>query len=205
MLNWMENCPQGLSSMQRTIGKWGKLGGRKVVFLRTHSNYLSSAKWSSLKAYIEVILFRQRRLYLEDLEGWKGRGKCCNYITVSKEKKTPAFLSFWLKRFLLTAVTPCRFRMPSTEKEYKLGDKHSNFSKKLSRTFQWLQTTKADFLLTSRLLQVQEAAQNSAWRLAQCVSTNPQCMWEKYTGLMQEAALIRFHHVMDITIVRFIS
>jgi hypothetical protein len=50
---------------QRTKGSWRKLGAREVILPREgHTNWLSSAKWSALKTYIQLALYGINRIYL---------------------------------------------------------------------------------------------------------------------------------------------
>jgi hypothetical protein len=50
------------------------------------------------------------------------------------------------------------------------------------------------------LIYAHATLQNFTWDIAQCISTNPQCGWENYRGLIQGAELICFHGVKDTTI-----
>lgn len=55
MPTWRRKIPWGLSPTQRTIDKWGKLGGGEVVFFKeVHTHNQSSDKWPALKTYVQV-------------------------------------------------------------------------------------------------------------------------------------------------------
>lgn len=56
---------RALESTQRTIGYWVKSGMGEVALLRKkHTNWQFDLKWSDLKAYIPITLYRLNRLYL---------------------------------------------------------------------------------------------------------------------------------------------
>ena len=65
MAKWMGKRPQGLNPTKNTVDDRGKLGVEEVVLPREeHTNWLSTDKNSSLKAYMKVTLNEFNRLYL---------------------------------------------------------------------------------------------------------------------------------------------
>lgn len=69
MPKWTGKTPQGLgiNSSQRPTGKWGMLRTEEIrVFPKAeHTKGLSQTKWSALKTYEPVTLYRVSKLYVQ--------------------------------------------------------------------------------------------------------------------------------------------
>jgi hypothetical protein len=55
----LQSYPKNYSNYRRKAGS-----GRGVFPREEHTNWLSNAKWSTLKRYLQVALYRLNRLYL---------------------------------------------------------------------------------------------------------------------------------------------
>jgi hypothetical protein len=84
MPNSTEQSPWDLNPTQRIVANRGELGIREVVFPK--EEHTTSAKWSSLKTYIPVTLYRLNRLYLQVI---------CIYLYARSNTETEAMGDFW--------------------------------------------------------------------------------------------------------------
>jgi hypothetical protein len=51
-------------AVERTTGNQGRLSEGEIVFPREDTNWLSNTKWSALRTYLKVTLYRLSMLYL---------------------------------------------------------------------------------------------------------------------------------------------